>query len=392
MRLPALALALSLLAAPVAAQSAPCGGDFGAFVNGLRQEAASRGLPQASIDSFFRGVARDPAVISRDRGQGVFRLPFTEFARRVISQSRLVNGQRNAERHGAILARAEREFGIPPAILLAFWALETDYGAVQGDFNTRNALVTLAHDCRRPGLFRPHIFAAIALHARGDFDPQTMTGAWAGEIGMVQKLPLDILELGIDGDGDGRIDLKNSVADALLSGANMLRAKGWRAGQPWLIEVSVPERMDWSRSGTATRLPVSEWQAMGVRARAGRMPSGGLRASLILPEGHRGPAFLGFDNYHTLFEWNQSFVYVTTAAYFATRLAGAPVFDPRNPTPMLSLDDMRELQRRLSERGHDVGGIDGILGAMTRAAVQREQNRLGLPADGWPTPELLRRL
>ncbi|MCC6006593.1 MAG: lytic murein transglycosylase, partial [Rhodobacteraceae bacterium] len=263
----ALVVSLSLAAPSASAQSAPCGGDFGAFVNGLRQEALSRGLPPASVDSFFRGVARDPAVISRDRGQGVFRLPFTEFARRVISQNRMVNGNRNAERHAAILARAEREFGIPQAILLAFWALETDFGAVQGDFNTRNALVTLAHDCRRPGLFRPHIFAAIALHARGDFDPATMTGAWAGEIGMVQKLPLDILELGVDGDGDGRIDLKNSVPDALLSAANMLRARGWRAGQPWLVEVSVPDRMDWSRSGTDTRLPVSDWQGMGVRAR-----------------------------------------------------------------------------------------------------------------------------
>ncbi|MCC6008746.1 MAG: peptidoglycan-binding protein, partial [Rhodobacteraceae bacterium] len=124
----------------------------------------------------------------------------------------------------------------------------------------------------------------------------------------------------------------------------------------------------------------------------GSLPPGHLRASLILPEGHRGPAFLGFDNFHTLFEWNQSFVYVTTAAYFATRLAGAPVFDPGNPEPMLSLDDMKEVQRRLSARGHDVGGIDGILGAMTRAAVQREQSRLGLPADGWPNRELLRRL
>lgn len=391
MRIVALILAALALSAPARAD-APCGGDFGAFVQGLRAEAAARGHAQPTVERFFRNVRRDPDVIRRDRGQGVFRLPFTEFARRVISQNRIVNGRRNAERHAAILSRAEREYGVPPGILLAFWALETDFGAVQGDFNTLNALTTLAHDCRRPALFRPHIFAALRLFERGDFDPDTMTGAWAGEIGMVQKLPLDILELGVDGDGDGRVDLRNSVADALLSGANMLRAKGWRAGEPWLVEVVPPARMDWSLTGTHTRLPVSEWTALGVRARQGALPAGTQRASLILPEGHKGPAFLGFDNYHTLFEWNQSFVYVTTAAYFATRLSGAPVFDPRAPDPMLPVEEMRRLQERLVARGHDVGGVDGILGAMTRAAVQREQARLGLPADGWPTRALLDRL
>jgi len=263
---------------------------------------------------------------------------------------------------------------------------------VQGDFGTRDALVTLAHDCRRPELFRPQVFAAIALSERGDFDPAGTTGAWAGEIGQVQMLPEDILLRGVDGDGDGHVRPKTSPADALLSGANMLRHLGWRAGEPWLQEVHVPERMDWAQTGIHADLPVAEWQRRGVAPRSGQWQAPGLRASLLLPEGRRGPAFLAYPNFSVLFEWNRSFTYVLTAAYLATRLSGAPVFDAGNPEPGLGREAMQALQRRLAARGHDVGGVDGILGAKTRAAVRAEQKRLGLPADAWPTRALLDRM
>jgi lytic murein transglycosylase len=270
-------------------------------------------------------------------------------------------------------------------VLLAFWALETDYGAVQGDFNTLNALMTLGHDCRRPQLFQPQVFAALALHERGQFDLRT-TGAWAGEIGQVQMLPGDILARGVDGDGDGRVSLKTSVPDAILSGARMLQHHGWRANEPWLQEVAVPADLDWSKTGLDTELTVAEWQRLGVRARAGALPSGRLRASVLLPMGRKGPAFLAYPNFRVFFEWNKSFVYVTTG------LEGAPVFTPGNPDPPLSLREMQSLQGKLQARGHNVGAIDGILGALTRAAVQKEQVRLGLAADAWPTRELLSRL
>jgi lytic murein transglycosylase len=388
--LTAVALMIGGLSLPVAAQT--CGGDFNRFVTALKAEALAAGHSQSSVDTFFRGVALDPAVIRADRGQGIFQRPFTDFARTLISANRMQNGQRNADRHAAIFDRAEREFGASRWILLAFWAFETDFGGFQGNFNTLNALVTLAHDCRRPTLFRPQIFAALKIYDRGDFDPRTTQGAWAGEIGMVQKLPADILANGVDGDGDGRVDLRGSTADALLSGANLLRSFGWRAGEPWMHEISVPADLDWSRTGLRTELTVAEWQAMGVRPRHGSLPAGSMRASVVLPEGRNGPAFMIFPNFRTLFEWNQSFTYVLTTGYFATRLAGAPVFDPRNPEPGLNQDQMKELQRRLAARGFDVGGIDGILGAGTRAAVQDVQRQLGLPADAWPTVALLNRL
>lgn len=384
--------ALFSLALTTTAHAQQCGGSFSSFVDGLRQEAAQRGHSAQSIDAFFSGVRHDPATLQADRRQGIFATPFVEFSRRLISQNRMDHGRRNAERYRSVFDRMERDYGVSRGVLLAFWAFETDFGAFQGDYNTVNSLVTLAHDCRRPELFRPQVFAALQLYENGDLDPRNTTGAWAGEIGMVQMLPEDILHRGVDGDGDGHVTLQTSPADALLSGANLLSELGWAANQPWLVEVTMPASFDWSETGLETTRRVSEWQSMGVQGRSGNLPGQNLRASILLPQGRNGPAFMAYPNYSVLFEWNQSFVYVTTAAYFATRLEGAPVYNAGNPDPGLDGNQMRALQQRLTQLGHDVGGIDGILGARTRAAVQAEQERLGMPADAWPTPELLRRL
>ncbi|MGB3315327.1 MAG: lytic murein transglycosylase [Albidovulum sp.] len=371
--------------------SLACGGGFSDFVSGLKSEARAAGHSAGRVDAFFAGVRQDGAVLKADRSQGVFRKSFIDFSRAVISKGRMVNGQRNAQKYASTFQRVERDYGVSPGVLLAFWALETDYGAVQGDFNTLNALVTLAHDCRRPHLFRPQIFAALELSAHGDFDPARTKGAWAGEIGMVQMLPEDILRNGVDGDGDGHVNLKTSPPDALMSGAKMLHGLGWRKGEPWLQEIVVPQKLDWSKTGLNNALSTSDWERMGVKGRSAPLARG-LKGSVLLPMGRKGPAFMAYPNFHVYFEWNKSFVYVTTAAYFATRLEGAPVYDPGTPDPGLSAAEMKVLQQKLEARGHDVGGIDGILGKLTREAVQKEQMRLGLPADAWPTTALLGKL
>ncbi len=384
--LPALILAL----APQAAL-ADCGGSFDGFVRGLSSEARSRGYDAGLVGSFFNGVRQDAKVLRADRAQGVFKKDFIEFSRAVISAGRLQNGARNAQKYAAVLKRAEAEYGVSPGVLLAFWALETDYGAVQGDFNTLNALVTLAHDCRRPELFRPQIFSALELYKRGDFDPRRTTGAWAGEIGQVQMLPDDILRNGVDGDGDGHVTLKTSAPDALMTGARMLRELGWRRGEPWLQEITVPQGLDWSQTGLNHDLPTSQWAALGVTGKSAPLAAN-LRGAILLPMGRKGPAFMAYPNFRVYFEWNKSFVYVTTAAYFATRLEGAPVFDAGNPDAGLSDAEMKSLQKKLAAKGYEVGAIDGILGEKTREAVQREQARLGLAADAWPTKALLGKL
>lgn len=383
-------LALTLLAQPVLADTR-CGGNFASFVSELKTEAIANGIEPATADAFFDGIRQDPAVLAADRKQGVFQIPFVDFARRLISEDRLRRGRANAQKYDAIFDRVETEYGVDRGVLLAFWAFETDYGAFQGDFNTANALVTLAHDCRRPQLFRPQVLAAVTLFAQGGFDPRRTTGAWAGEIGMVQMLPRDILENGVDGDGDGVVSLKTSAPDALLSGARMLQSLGWRSGEPWLAEVVMPSDFDWSLTGLETTKPVSEWQSLGVQPRNGPLAEG-LTGSVLLPQGKDGPAFLAYPNFRVYFDWNQSFTYVMTAAYFATRLQGAQVFDAGSPRTGLDGTQMKALQTKLEARGHDVGGVDGILGAGTRAAVRAEQVRLGLTVDGWPTPELLSQL
>jgi len=385
-------LAACLAAAPALAQDYQdprCGGDFATFVAGLKDEAIAAGQDAATVDSFFRSVRQDGAVLEADRAQSVFQRDFIDFSRRLISQNRIDNARANADRYAETFARIEAEFGVPRGVLLAFWAFETDFGQVQGDFNTANALVTLAHDCRRPALFRPQILAAITLFARGDFDPASTTGAWAGEIGQVQMLPADILRNGVDGDGDGHVTLKTSPEDALMSGGRMLQSLGWHAGQPWLQEIVVPEGLDWALTGLDKPRPVADWQAMGVAAREGGLGDPALPAAVLLPMGRHGPAFLAYPNFNVYFDWNQSLVYVTTAAYFATRIMGAQVYDAGEPDPGLSGEEIELLQERLTALGHDVGQVDGILGARTRAAVQAEQTRLGLPADAWPTRALL---
>ncbi|WP_136636518.1 lytic murein transglycosylase [Pseudooceanicola onchidii] len=383
--------ALTLMALTSTQAAASCGGNFGSFVKGLKAEATAKGHAAATVDRFFSGVRQDGAVLKADRAQGVFQLDFTTFARRLISANRINAGVANAKKYDAIFDRIERDYGVSRGVLLAFWAFETDYGAFQGDFNTLNALTTLAHDCRRPEIFRPQIFAALELYEHGDFDPARTTGAWAGEIGMVQMLPEDILTNGVDGDGDGHVLLKTSAPDALMSGGKMLSHLGWRAGEPWIQEITVPAEMDWSRTGLRTTMTPAEWERMGVRPRSGQWAAN-LPASVIIPQGRKGPAFLAYPNFNVYFEWNQSFTYVLTAAYFATRLTGAPVFDAGNPDPGLSGGQMKQLQQKLAARGYDVGDIDGILGAKSREAVQLVQQELGLPADAWPTQALLNRL
>lgn len=384
------ALAFSLLANASLAQT--CGGDVSAFINGVKAEAQAQGIPAATTDAFFAGARIDQNVLKADRAQGVFQKDFISFSRALISQNRIDNGRIYGQRNDTTFAEIQRRFGIPRGVLLAFWAFETDYGQVQGSFNTRNALLTLAHDCRRPELFRPQLIAGIELFRRGGMDPATTTGAWAGEIGQLQKLPREIVEKGLDGDGDGVVNLKTSSADALMTGANVLSSLGWRPNEPWLQEVIVPAGLDWSQTGLNHKARVSDWAARGVQARQGSLGPANLQASILLPMGRNGPAFIAYPNFEVYFDWNKSFVYVTTAAYFGTRLEGAPVYNAGNPSAPLSGPQMQQLQQKLTALGYDVGGIDGILGAKTREAVQAVQMQRGLPADAWPTVQLLNAL
>jgi len=378
--------AVFLVAAPASAQQ--CGGDFDQWLSAMADEARAAGVGERGLAA-LASARTDKRVIGRDRAQGVFAQTFTEFSGRMVSGYRLKHGAANLKKYASVFQRAEQEFGVPGPVVAAFWALETDFGAVQGDFDTLNALVTLSHDCRRPELFRKQIVPLLTLIDVGAL-PADVKGAWAGEIGQTQILPSDYLEKGRDGDGDGVIDLRGSAPDVILTTANFLHSLGWRPGEPWMEEVRVPAEMDWADTGRENQHPRSHWASAGVTGRDGKpLAADQQPSSLVLPMGRSGPAFLVYPNYDVYLEWNKSFVYTLTAAHLAARLAGQPGYDARDPAPGLSIDEMKQLQEKLASRGHDVGKIDGVLGTGTRTAVQKVQAELGMPADGWPTRQLL---
>jgi lytic murein transglycosylase len=366
---------------------------FGSWLENFKDEAAGMGISNRALGA-LRSVTYDPSVIKRDRSQSVFAQDFLTFSNRMVAGYRLKQGAVVMSKYKPIFAQIEKQYGVPAPVIVAFWGLETDFGANMGDFPTLRSLATLAFDCRRPEKFRPQLIAALQILDHGDLPPEEMVGAWAGEIGQVQFLPADYIESGVDFDGDGRRDLRHSVSDVLASTASLLVNHGWRAGEPWLQEVSVPDDMPWEEADIAITHSRAEWVKWGVTGRNGKLKADKVEASLLLPMGRNGPAFLAYPNFTTTYlKWNESLVYSTTAGYFATRLAGAPPVDRGDGTiDILSREEMIALQKLLSQRGYDVGKIDGVAGAKTRAAVKEMQIKFGLPADSWPTTDLLARL
>jgi len=378
----ALVLAGCFVAGSAAAQCSDPSG-FPAWLESFKQEAAANGISAGAIAA-LDGVRFSQDVVNADRAQAVFSQSFLEFAGRMVAQYRMDQGRRLLEKYADTFARIEQEYGVPGPVITAFWGLETDFGANLGGYRTLTSLATLAYDCRRPDQFRAELLAALQILDHGDLAPEDMVGAWAGEVGQMQFVPTYYMALAVDYDGDGRRNLVRSVPDVLASSANLLKHHGWQAGQPWLEEVRAPANLPWPEADLTIRHPRSQWAAWGVSyAGGGALPTDNMPASLLLPMGRLGPAFLAYENFNVYTQWNQSLVYATTAAYFATRLAGAPRVTPGNAVA-LTRDQIMDVQQRLQALGHDVGGVDGTLGARTRAAVKAMQMQLGLPADSYP--------
>jgi len=394
----ALALGFALFASPALAQrGASCHGgqSFDQFLAGLKQQAVAAGVSQRALSAAAPYLVYDQGIVNRDRGQRVFGQIFTVFAGRMASEGRRVKGQQLIKQHAQAFARAEKEYGVPPAVIAAFWALESDFGAVQGNLSTLRSLVSLAYDCRRSEMFQQETIAALKIVDRGDLAPGEMIGSWAGELGQTQFLPRHYFDYAVDYDGDGRRDLLHSPADVIGSTAHYI-ATGlkWRRGEPWLQEVAVPANLPWDQADLLVKQPRAQWAQWGVAYPDGRpLPKDDMPASLLLPMGRHGPAFLAYANFAAYTEWNNSLIYSTTAAYLATRIAGAPPMrKPNAQVTQLSFEQMKELQRLLVRAGFDVGKVDGVLGQQTRSGVKAMQIKYGQPADSWPTAELLAKM
>lgn len=390
--------AVSASAFPALAQrGATCHGgqSFEQFLVRLKQDAAAAGVSQRAIAEASPYLVYDQGIVNRDRGQRVFGQIFTEFAGRMASEGRRVKGQQLIKTYAQAFARAEKEYGVPPAVIAAFWALESDFGAVQGKLSTLRSLVSLAYDCRRAQMFHDETIAALKIVDRGDLTPAEMIGSWAGELGQTQFLPSHYFNYAVDYDGDGHRDMLRSAPDVIGSTANYI-ATGlkWRRGEPWLEEIRVPANLPWDQADLTVKHPRAKWAAWGVTYADGRpLPNDSLPASVLLPMGRSGPAFLAYANFAAYTEWNNSLIYSTTAAYLATRIAGAaPMRKPAAAVAQLPFAEIKELQQLLARQGYSVGKIDGILGQQSRIAIKTVQMKFGLPADSWPTAELLARL
>jgi lytic murein transglycosylase len=378
-----------------AAQAAPCrtSGSYDAWLAAFEREAVAQGISQATIAAAAPSLTYDQKVVYIDRGQRVFTQTFLEFSGRMAAAYRIQRGQQLIKANAPVFARIEQQFGVPAPVIVSFWALESDFGANMGNYHSLSAIASLAYDCRRSDRFRGQLLDALRLIQRGDLTPDDMIGSWAGELGQTQMMPSEYFKYAVDYDGNGRRDLVHSVPDVLASTANYLHGLGWKAGEPWLSEVRVPANMPWDQADLSIALPRSKWAAYGVTLADGRpLPADNLAASLLLPMGRLGPAFLAYQNFQVYLQWNNSLVYSTTAAYLATRIAGAPALHRGTPPPALSFKDVKDMQALLARAGYDVGAVDGFLGLKSRQAVKAVQIKYGLPADSYPTAELLARM
>ena len=371
------------------------GASFDRFLGDLKQQAVAAGVSPQAIADASPYLTYNQGIVNRDRGQRVFGQIFTEFAGRMAAPFRMQNGQQHIRTYAAAFARAEKEYGVPPAVIAAFWGLESDFGANMGNLPVLPSLVSLAYDCRRSERFQNETIAALKIVDRGDLMPDEMIGSWAGELGQTQFLPTHYFTYAVDYDGDGRRNLLRSAPDVIGSTANYI-ATGlkWRRGEPWLEEVRAPANFPWDQADLTIQLPRSKLAQLGVTYPDGRaLPNDELPASLLLPMGRTGPAFLAYANFAAYTEWNNSLIYSTTAAYLATRIAGAPPMRrPAAAVAQLPFSEIKELQQLLVRAGFDVGKVDGVLGQQSRTAVKAMQTKFGLPADSWPTAELLAKM
>ncbi len=360
----------------------------------LRDEAIAKGGDRAIIERALRGVKPIERIIELDRRQPEFTLTFWKYMSGAVSEARVKRGRELLAKNAVLLNTVAAKYGVQPRFLVSFWGLETNFGKYFGSFPLVGALSTLAHDRRRAKFFRAQLLAALEIMSGGDI-PTDVKSSWAGAMGNFQFIPTTYRDFAIDGDGDGKRDLWNSMPDALASASNYLSGSGWDTDGTWGREVKIPEGFDPALAGLDQKRKLADWQARGVRRADGRdLPVVDIEGSIVLPAGYQGPAFIVYNNFHTILRWNRSIFYAVAIGHLADRIMGQGRLlspPPAHDEP-LSRADVTEMQTLLTAKGFDTAGADGVIGRMTRKAIRAYQKSVNLPADAYPSMALLHKL
>lgn len=415
--------------------------DFVSWAEALKQDAMRVGISEKTVTETINHVELLPNVINLDRSQPEFVSPFLDYYQRHVNVTKIRRGQEMLIKHKELLSKVEAQYGVPQTMLVAFWGMETNYGRFQGNVDTLFALVTLAYDGRRSIFFRNQLFDAMRMIDAGHAEIEDFEGSWAGAFGHMQFMPSTFMTYAVDGDGDGKIDLVNSVPDAFSSAANYLSQVGWRKGEPAMLEVQLPEDFAWQNAQLNLRKPLEEWARLGVisahispskvggsfaqvRSPAKKLISKKINsklrsinynvevkndipvnsksetssalpivaghAAIVLPQGWRGPAFMVFDNFDAVMDWNRSVNYALSVVQLAKRLSGEPPIRGGQFAEIgaLSFQQMKALQVELNAQGFDAGDADGFPGVRTQEAVRAFQTSQRLPADGYASPNI----
>ncbi|MGH6814224.1 MAG: lytic murein transglycosylase [Hyphomicrobiaceae bacterium] len=384
--------ASGLMAEEAALPRAP----WDALLAAVQSEAEKKGVSRATFERAAANLAPDPEVLALTQRQPEHTRSVGDYLATLVSAERIEEGSRKLAENETTLASLETRYGVDRHILVAIWGVESKFGATMGVRGTIRSLATLAaYDTRRGSFWRSELLAALQILQRGDTTPDRLTGSWAGAMGHTQFMPTTYQTYAVDFDRDGRRDIWGTVADALASTGNYLKASGWRTGEPWGFEIVLPSGFDVALSAPGNAKRAADWQALGAAVPAGRSwprTDGELR--LLLPAGHRGPAFLASRNFRAILRYNPAVAYALAVGHLADRFAGRPPFAvpwPDSDRP-LARAEREEVQRRLAARGLNTGGVDGILGTETQAAIRSYQKNVGLPQDGHPSYEVLERL
>lgn len=364
--------------------------DFAVCLERLERDARSRGISDAMIAEVFATIEPRPRVIEADRSQPEFIDTFRDYLTRRVNERRVRIGREQYLNHREFLRALTARYGVPGQYVLAFWALETDFGNVLGNVSVFDSLSTLACEGRRGDYFSSEFLSALELAAAGHVAVGGMVGSWAGAMGQTQFMPSNYLRYAVDGDGDGRIDLWNE-RDALASAAHFLQQLGWQGGWRWGREVILPRGFDFALASRDQRRPLAEWARLGITdVSGGAIPAFASTAAVLVPAGREGPAFLVYDNFDIIMRWNRSEFFGLTVGHLADRIAGGgPLMRPPPDAAPITRGGVERLQQYLAEQGYDVGSIDGQLGPRSLAALRALQRERGLVADGYVTRALL---